>query len=87
MSYRNFRRGAAWGYGLGLLCLLAVVGLMLLMTGPLASVHSGAGGGGQSTYQSAMDRARSVTQAATQHEWNGADPTTLPATGSPGAGR
>ena len=96
MNYRNFRRGAAWGYGLGLLALLAVVGLMVWMTGPLASVHSGAGGGSQSSYQGAIDRARAVTQAASrqsqdrlQDALNAANPpnaTTAPAT-DPGTGR
>jgi type II secretory pathway pseudopilin PulG len=95
MNHRNSRRGAAWGYGLGLLSLLAVVALMLWMAGKSAETYTGADQQIHS-YQSALDQARSVTQAAgnqaqqqLRDALNAANPpmTTAPATPGPGTGR
>ena len=88
MSYRNFRRGAAWGYGLGLLSLLVVVGLMLWIYGNLPGMHTGTPS--QPSYQNAIDRTNNVLQAATQRGWNEANmpgATTDPASGESGSGR
>jgi hypothetical protein len=95
MNHRNSRRGAAWGYGLGLLSLLAVVGLMLWMASQFAGTHTGTDRQSHS-YQSALDQARSVTQAAgnqaqqqLRDALNAANPpaTTAPASRGPGTGR
>jgi hypothetical protein len=95
MNHRNSRKGAAWGYGLGLLSLLAAVALMLWMTGKSAETYTGADRQSHS-YQSALDQARSLTQAAAnqaqqplQDALNAANPptTSAPATPGPGTGR
>jgi hypothetical protein len=92
MNDRNFRGGAALGYGLGLLSLLAAVALMLWMTGKSAETYTGADRQGHS-YQSALDQARSVTQTAgnqaqqqLQDSLNAADPPTATAPATPGTG-
>jgi hypothetical protein len=90
MSDRNFRKGAAWGYGLGLLSLLAAVALMFWMFGKSAGIYTGSDGQSHSSYQQAIDRTNSVLQAATQRGWNEANApgaTTAPATPEPGTGR
>jgi hypothetical protein len=95
MKYRKFQRGLAWGYGLGLLSLLVVVGLMLWMTGVIAGTKGGPGGANSPTPPQAMDYARSTTQAVADQEkkalddaLNAANSTNAPAPpGSNGASR
>ena len=86
MKHRNFRRGSAWGYGLGLLGLLVVVGLMLYMTGLLAESEVGGGAAGSRTPQQVLDYASRTTQAVADRNkqfedpMNAAGASTAPAT-------
>ncbi len=61
MSDRNRRKGATWGYGLGLLGLLIVVGLGLWMSGALMTGTTG--GANSPSPMQALNMARAATQS------------------------